>query len=171
MEVDDAQTSPERRFVTLAALREVYWMLGRTDEARALTVDAQKLIPSLEHDEQLTMGRRNGLLRAFYIGSMTIVADGGDPRDPIDELWAGTAELIAGDVPGLAEPVLALAAGEGDDGFLFESEVAALKLNAELTVLSACNTGSGRVVAGEGVMSLSRAFMLAGSRAVCRRLK
>jgi len=37
-----------------------------------------------------------------------------------------------------------------------------LKLNAELAVLSACNTGSGKLVKGEGVMSLSRGFILSG---------
>ncbi len=37
-----------------------------------------------------------------------------------------------------------------------------LKLNAELAVLSACNTGSGKLIKGEGVMSLSRSFILAG---------
>ncbi|MEM9920502.1 MAG: CHAT domain-containing protein [Bacteroidota bacterium] len=37
-----------------------------------------------------------------------------------------------------------------------------LRLNAELAVLSACNTGSGKLIKGEGVMSLARSFMTAG---------
>ncbi len=37
------------------------------------------------------------------------------------------------------------------------------RLNTELVVLSACNTGVGRVVEGEGVMSIARGFMAAGS--------
>jgi CHAT domain-containing protein len=49
-----------------------------------------------------------------------------------------------------------------EDGFLHAYELYDTRLNAELAVLSACNTGSGRVVKGEGVLSLSRAFKYAG---------
>lgn len=81
-----------------------------------------------------------------------------------------THGLLASDLPGLLEPSLVLAAGDGEDGFLQASEVSALKLDADLAVLSACNTASGRIVAGEGVMGLSRAFLVAGSRSVVASL-
>ncbi len=45
-----------------------------------------------------------------------------------------------------------------------------LDLKAQLTVLSACNTGSGVYLKGEGVMSLSRSFFLAGSKSVLTSL-
>jgi CHAT domain-containing protein len=46
---------------------------------------------------------------------------------------------------------------------LFEPEIYNLKLsNAKLVVLSACESGAGRLIKGEGVMSLSRAFSYAG---------
>lgn len=48
------------------------------------------------------------------------------------------------------------------DGFLNTYEVAQLALQAELAVLSACNTGYGDSRNGEGILSLSRAFQLAG---------
>ena len=48
------------------------------------------------------------------------------------------------------------------DNYLTGTDLNNLKLNAELTVLSACNTGSGKLIKGEGVMSLSRGFILAG---------
>ncbi len=45
---------------------------------------------------------------------------------------------------------------------LYFSELHALHIPARMAVLSACNTGNGKLVKGEGVMSLSRAFAYAG---------
>jgi CHAT domain-containing protein/tetratricopeptide (TPR) repeat protein len=53
-------------------------------------------------------------------------------------------------------------ASEENDGMLHAYELYNLHLNAELAVLSACNTGSGHLAQGEGVMSLARAFKYAG---------
>ncbi len=56
---------------------------------------------------------------------------------------------------------IALAPTEDEDGFLTSSEIMTLKLNAELVVMSACNTGRGDIT-GDGVIGLSRAFLAAG---------
>lgn len=48
------------------------------------------------------------------------------------------------------------------DGMLNASELINMQLNAEMAVLSACNTGTGKLSKGEGVMSLARDFMYAG---------
>ncbi len=77
-----------------------------------------------------------------------------------------THGILGGDVPGIVEPALVLGREASQDGFLKASEAEGLELNAGLTVLSACNTGSGEFVHGEGVMGLSRAFLIAGSDAV-----
>ena len=44
---------------------------------------------------------------------------------------------------------------EGNDGFLHAYEVRQLRLHAQLVVLSACNTGAGKYVQGEGVIQFS----------------
>jgi len=50
----------------------------------------------------------------------------------------------------------------GQPGELRASEIYDLSLNANLAVLSACNTATGSINAGEGILSLSRAFAFAG---------
>lgn len=57
--------------------------------------------------------------------------------------------------------VVALAPSSQDDGILTSDEIAKLKLNADLAVLSACNTGRGQITS-DGVIGLLRAFLTAG---------
>lgn len=51
-----------------------------------------------------------------------------------------------------------------DDGLLTASEVAALKLNAEFVILSACNTAAGQGDENESLSGLARAFFYAGAK-------
>jgi len=63
------------------------------------------------------------------------------------------------------EPALVLSyrGGSKDDMLLTLSDVLQLKLSADVVVLSACNTGSGKVTRAEGVSSLGIAFLGAGA--------
>jgi tetratricopeptide (TPR) repeat protein len=77
-----------------------------------------------------------------------------------------THGLLDGAIPGLGEPALALnqlGPGAGS-GFLTMSEVMDLKLSADVVALTACGTGLGKNLTGEGVMGLGRAFQFAGAR-------
>jgi CHAT domain-containing protein/Flp pilus assembly protein TadD len=65
------------------------------------------------------------------------------------------------DFPG----AIALAPSAQDDGLLTSSEIFNLKLNADLVVLSACDTGLGRMSA-DGVIGLSRSLLSAGASSV-----
>jgi CHAT domain-containing protein len=57
--------------------------------------------------------------------------------------------------------------GPGDDGLLHAWEVVErLRLSADLVTLSACETGVGDDVAGEGILGLARAFQYAGARSL-----
>jgi CHAT domain-containing protein len=65
------------------------------------------------------------------------------------------------DLPG----AIALTPGNGEDGLLTAAEIYSMNLNADLVVLSACDTGRGRIT-GDGVVGLSRAFISAGAPSV-----
>ena len=53
-----------------------------------------------------------------------------------------------------------------EDGFLQSSEIFDLKINSDLVVLSACETGLGKVIKGEGMVGLTRAFLFAGTPSI-----
>lgn len=57
-------------------------------------------------------------------------------------------------------------ASEEDDGYLSASEIAALKLDADWVILSACNTAAGNAANAEALSGLARAFIYAQARAL-----
>src|ERR1043165_1034888 len=60
--------------------------------------------------------------------------------------------------------------GNPQDGFLRLHDIYNLKLPVDLVVLSACNTGLGKEVKGEGLIGLTRGFMYAGAHGVVASL-
>jgi len=74
--------------------------------------------------------------------------------------------LVNPDRPTLSS--LALTPGARADGFLTALEVLRMEIPSDLVVLSACETGKGKIVGGEGIVGLTRAFMYAGApRVIC----
>jgi CHAT domain-containing protein len=72
--------------------------------------------------------------------------------------------------PDRAALVLGTSPNSGEDGLLQVREIRGLSLRSELVVLSACDTGSGRLLGQEGIASLERAFLLAGAKSVIASL-
>jgi CHAT domain-containing protein len=66
--------------------------------------------------------------------------------------------------------VLGADAQSGDDGLLQVREIIRLRLNAELTTLSACDSGVGKLQGQEGISNLVEAFLVAGSKSVVASL-
>ncbi|MBS8228999.1 CHAT domain-containing protein, partial [Vannielia litorea] len=82
-------------------------------------------------------------------------------------LYFATHGLVTGDVvagTAMKEPALALTGGGGEDGLLTVSEITGLTLDADLVVLSACNTAQGDGAGGEALSGLAQAFTYAGAR-------
>lgn len=79
-----------------------------------------------------------------------------------------THGYLDSDRPDLSAVVLSLVDEKGrpQDGFLRAHEIYNLHLPAELVVLSACQTGLGKEIKGEGLVGLTRGFMYAGARRV-----
>lgn len=116
---------------------------------------------------------------AHLLGSGEAVHVGADASEavlrqqPLDQyrvLYFATHGLLPGELHCQAEPGLALSppattTTRATDGLLESSEIAAFRLNADLVVLSACNTaeGGGRF-GGDALSGLAEAFFYAGAR-------
>jgi CHAT domain-containing protein/tetratricopeptide (TPR) repeat protein len=87
-------------------------------------------------------------------------------------LHFATHGIVNTEHPELSGIVLTMIKPDGSptDGFLQLHDVFNLKLAADLTVLSACDTGLGKDVRGEGIIGLTRGLMFAGSRSVLASL-
>jgi CHAT domain-containing protein/predicted negative regulator of RcsB-dependent stress response len=83
-------------------------------------------------------------------------------------LHFATHGIALPETPSLSALVLSQTktAMEGEDGFLTMAEIAKLRIDADQVTLSACDTGLGKLYAGEGVVGLTQAFFVAGARAV-----
>jgi CHAT domain-containing protein/tetratricopeptide (TPR) repeat protein len=87
-------------------------------------------------------------------------------------LHFATHGLLNSERPELSGLVFSLIDQEGrpQDGFLRLHEIYNLQLNADLVVLSACETGLGKEIKGEGLIGLTRGFMYSGAPRVVASL-
>ncbi len=93
------------------------------------------------------------------------------PLNDYRVLYFATHGLLPGELDCWSEPSLLVSpspnGGPTDDGLLEASEIINLNLDAELVVLSACNTGGeGGEGGGESLTGLARAFFYAGARSL-----
>lgn len=83
-----------------------------------------------------------------------------------------THGLISFEHPELSGIVLSMVDRQGnkENGFLQLHDIYNLRLSAELVTLSACSTGLGKEVSGEGLVGLTQGFMYAGTKRVLTSL-
>jgi CHAT domain-containing protein len=101
----------------------------------------------------------------------SFVKDLGPELENYGRVVFGTHGFFSKNNPHFKEPVLVLTlVPVGTDGFLRMSEVTGLKLNSDVVALTACQTGLGKYISGEGTMGMGRAFQYAGARSVLTSL-
>jgi CHAT domain-containing protein len=126
----------------------------------------EKLEPLPEAEKQVSE------LARLYGLSQSRVYTGADAREDRAKREAGNYRILQFATHGIlnnGSPMyshLVLARAEGDsneDGLLEAHEMMKLNLHADMVVLSACETGRGRIGAGEGLIGMSWALFVAGS--------
>ena len=88
-----------------------------------------------------------------------------DDLSPFDILHFATHSVVDEERPERSA-VLLSPGPNGEDGLLEPSEIADLPLSGKIVVLASCRSATGAVLAGEGVIGLSHAFLQAGARTV-----
>lgn len=118
---------------------------------------------------ELAPDGRAVLAAGFEASRETLVE--GDPSE-YGVLHFATHALVHPEHPELSGLVLSLLDPEGRprNGFLRAYEISRLRLTADLVVLSACESGIGSELRGEGMASLARSFFHAGARRVIATL-
>lgn len=131
--------------------------------------EAKLRIPRLPYTRQeaeriLSVMPTGANLKAVDFDAQRAAALGGELRE-YRYIHFATHGYIDSEKPGLSAIVLSLVdeRGQARDGFLRAQEIYNLQLPAELVVLSACQTGLGREIRGEGLVGLTRGFMYAGA--------
>jgi len=124
-------------------------------------------LPEAEHDVRALASlygpRKTTMLIGAAASEQRVKADAGRYR----VLHFATHGVLDDKDPMYSAVLLARAPkDDAEDGRLEARELMDLHLNADLVVLSACDTARGRFGAGEGLLGLSWAMLLAGSRDV-----
>ena len=187
----------QRLTISAAPSASVYLALKTTPRARAATKPFLGIAYSPEPKHELASSSTRGLFdsrgtnlsslpfareeivtAAGTLGPGTVILEGDAATEtafkaqPLQDFKI--IHLAAHAVGNEVEPdraALILGTGTGaDDGLWQAREIRRTRLSADVVVLSACETGVGRLQGQEGVMNLARAFLTAGAKSVVASL-
>jgi len=139
------------------AVRSVYerggWHLAPLPNTRREVEEISQLYPTNE--------------RKTYLGpAATESAVKAENLTDYRRIHFATHAIVDERIPARSGVVLSLVNTGKEDGVLRMPEIFDLEMDADLVVLSACQTGLGKYVRGEGMVGLTRAFLYAGARRV-----
>jgi len=145
-----------------------------SESAQDILVVGNPTMPTLKDGDNLEQlpplpgSEQEALMIANILNTKALIGDQATKVEVVQKLPKARLIHLAthgllDDVKNLGIPgAIALAPSKNDDGFLTAGEILNLKLNAELVVLSACDTGRGEIT-GDGVIGLSRSLIAAGT--------
>lgn len=87
-------------------------------------------------------------------------------KEPYQYIHIATHGFVNYEKPEFSGVACAANATNSKDALLFANEIKQLELNADLVVLSSCESGIGQLFSGEGMIALNRSFTYAGAKNV-----
>jgi CHAT domain-containing protein len=143
-----------------------------TTDLRSITVDGKKLreLPFSEEEVKSIAGEfsKHGRNASLYLNADATKEAFSTTALSCSYLHVATHGVVNRTDPRRSALIFAQNSGSQDqlDGALFAAEAYNLALNADLVVLSSCESGVGSYVTGEGMYTLTRGFLYSGARSV-----
>jgi CHAT domain-containing protein/tetratricopeptide (TPR) repeat protein len=141
----------------------------RTDPIRGSTETEHRSFPPLLYSEEEV----RAIARLFAGDQVELYLGGNATKENVlDNPLVESARRVHFATHGFVDEArpersaLVLTPSAGQDGYLTVAEIFNMKLRADLLVLSACETGLGKEVGGEGIVGLTRAFLYAGAKSL-----
>lgn len=147
-----------------------------SDIFRSVTVDGEKLaaLPQSETEVRSidAMFRKAGSQSAVYLHEAASEENlKKTAKMPNRIIHIASHGFMNDEKPELSWLALTQSQDEnGEDGILYSAETYNLDLKSDLLVLSACQTGAGKVAGGEGILGLTRGFLYSGANNIVASL-
>ena len=142
---------------------------------RAITPDQLVPLPETRHELKTVASLINASEENLFFGesaaeSVVKSLSNANQLDDYSIIYFATHGALPGELDGFVEPGLVMTqprrANPEDDGFLSASEIAALKLDADWVILSACNTAGQGQAGNQSLSGIAKAFFKAGARSL-----
>lgn len=127
----------------------------KEDNPGSFSLPRLKATGELAGELRKAFGQKTEVYTGLEAKKSIFVGENARPLSKYRYVILATHAFAGNNLPGIMEPCLALTmVPQGTDGFLKMTEVLGMELNADLVALTACQTGVGQRLPGEGVMSL-----------------